>query len=33
MADRHALPHRTAVTDAIAARLHLAFDAYPVIRP
>jgi len=32
MADRHALHHRTAVTDAIAARLHLAFDAYPATR-
>ncbi|MGK5682965.1 DUF2785 domain-containing protein [Actinoplanes sp. URMC 104] len=29
MADRRALPHRTAVTDAIAVRLNTAFDAYP----
>ncbi|AEV84282.1 hypothetical protein ACWT_3259 [Actinoplanes sp. SE50] len=32
MADRHALPHRTAITDATAVRLHAAFDAYPVDR-
>ena len=29
MADRHALPHRTTITDALAVRLHTAFDAYP----
>ena len=32
MADRRALPHRTAVTDAVAVRLHKAFDAYPARR-
>lgn len=32
MADRRALPHRQAVTDAVAARLHEAFDAYPATR-
>jgi predicted pyridoxine 5'-phosphate oxidase superfamily flavin-nucleotide-binding protein len=32
MADRRALPHRAAVTDAIAARLHEFFDAYPAIQ-
>ena len=32
MADRRALPHRTAVTDAVAARLHEVFGAYPAIR-
>jgi hypothetical protein len=29
MVDRRAVPHRVAVTDAVAARLHAAFDAYP----
>lgn len=29
MADRSALPHRAAVTDGIARRLHLVFEAYP----
>ena len=32
MADRRELPHRTAVTDAIAASLHEAFGAYPAVR-
>jgi hypothetical protein len=32
MADRHAVVHRTAITDAVAARLHVAFDAYPAGR-
>lgn len=32
MADRRALPHRTAVTDGIAQRLHYAFGAYPLVR-
>jgi hypothetical protein len=32
MADRKALPHGRAVTDAIAARLHLVFSAYPATR-
>jgi hypothetical protein len=29
MADRSALPHHAAVTDGIARRLHLVFEAYP----
>jgi hypothetical protein len=32
MADRTALPHRTAVTDALARRLHEAFPAYGLVR-
>lgn len=32
MVDRHAVPHRAAVTDAIAARLHEAFPPYPETR-
>jgi hypothetical protein len=32
MADRRALPHRAAVTDAVAARLHEVFAAYPAVR-
>jgi hypothetical protein len=32
MADRHAVPHRRAVTDAVAARLHEAFGDYPLSR-
>lgn len=32
MADRHPVPHRAAVTDGIAQRLHHAFGAYPLVR-
>ncbi len=32
MADRRALPSRDAVTDAVAARLHVAFAPYPATR-
>ncbi|GAA3199306.1 DUF2785 domain-containing protein [Nonomuraea roseoviolacea] len=32
MADRQPLPHRPAITDAIAGRLHFAFPAYPATR-
>jgi uncharacterized protein DUF2785 len=32
MIDRDAIPHRTVLTNAIAARLHGTFDAYPLLR-
>jgi hypothetical protein len=32
MSDRRALSHRTAVADAIAERLHHAFEAYRLLR-